>query len=55
MAEHSVTLKNVSAYQDKQNGSLQRLEDRFNGFYTMLFLSLLGMAVNLVVTLTRGR
>jgi len=50
---HKITLENVTAYQGKQNGSLQRLEDRFNSFYNLLMVALLGMAANLIISLVR--
>lgn len=51
LAGHDIAINNICKYQDKQNGSLQRLEDRFNSFYAMLFVSLLGMVANLVLTI----
>lgn len=53
LAAHDRDIDNLCKYQNKQNGSLQRLEDRFNGFYAMLFLSLLGLAANLLLTLLK--
>lgn len=53
MAIHEAKIQSICAYQDKQNGSLQRLEDRFNSFYHLLIVSLLGMVANLVITLYR--
>lgn len=54
LAIHEEQIKNIRNYQTKQNGSLQRLEDRFNSFYHLLLLSLLGMMANLIITLVRG-
>lgn len=53
MAGHEIKLRMLCDYQDKQNGSLQRLEDRFNSFYNLLIISLLGMVANLVITIVR--
>lgn len=50
-AEYGKEIDNLCKYQDKQNGSLLRLESRFNGFYNMLFVALLGMIANIVLTL----
>lgn len=53
MARHETMLQNICDYQDKQNGCLRRLEDRFNSFYHLLLVALLGMVANLVITLYR--
>ena len=53
LAAHDRDINNLCKYQAKQNGSLQRLEDRFDRFYAMLFLALLGLAANLLLTVLR--
>ena len=49
-AEHGKEIDGICKYQDKQNGSLLRLESRFNGFYNMMFLAMLGLLANIVLT-----
>ena len=43
-------IEGICKYQEKQNGSLLRLEGRFNGFYNMLFVAILGLLANIVLT-----
>lgn len=54
-AEHGKEIDHLCKYQEKQNGSLLRLESRFNGFYNMLFVALLGMVANIVLTVLMRR
>lgn len=54
-AEHGKEIDNICKYQDKQNGSLLRLEARFNGFYNMLFVAMLGLLANIALTIFLGR
>ena len=54
-AEHGKEIDSICKYQDKQNGSLLRLESRFNGFYNMLFVAILGLLANIVLTVLMSR
>ncbi len=52
-AQQGQKLKGVCKYQDKQNGSLQRLEARFNAFFVTLLGVLLTVVANIFLNLTR--
>lgn len=54
-AKQGQEIEGICKYQDKQNGSLLRLENRFNGFYNMLFVTLLGLLANIVLTVLKWR
>lgn len=54
-AKQGQEIESICKYQDKQNGSLLRLEARFNGFYNMLFVTLLGLLANIVLTVLKWR
>ena len=61
MATHAVTLKGLCDYQDKQNGALLRIADKFEehtkwlnrwmyGIGVSLFFLLLGVFINMMTT-----
>ncbi len=46
---HEERLKNLEEWQAKQNGSLQRLEQKMDGIYTWLIALMGGVATSLIM------